>query len=128
MAAFSGWAPGSGRASVGQTMPSSASPEGPHLRPLARLERTSTCHAPTAAFRRGCVKTARNDRLPFCCAGWTGMKRFVEGVDRRQTTLLPDCVDDYVAEENPVRAIDAFVDALELSVLGFEGAVPEATG
>jgi transposase len=56
------------------------------------------------------------------------MKRFVEGVDRRQTTLLPDCVDDYVAEENPVRAIEAFVDALELAALGFEGAVPEATG
>jgi transposase len=56
------------------------------------------------------------------------MKRFVEGKDRRQTTLLPDCVDDYVSEENPVRAIDAFVDALELAVLGFEGAVPEATG
>jgi transposase len=56
------------------------------------------------------------------------MKRFVEGKDRRQTTLLPECVDDYVAEENPVRAVEAFVDALDLSALGFEGAVPEATG
>ena len=56
------------------------------------------------------------------------MKRFVEGKDRRQTTLLPDCVDDYVSEENPVRALDAFVDALDLAVLCFEGAVPEATG
>ena len=56
------------------------------------------------------------------------MKRFVEGEDRRQTTLLPDCVDDYVSEENPVRVIDAFVDELDLAVLGFEGAVPEATG
>ena len=56
------------------------------------------------------------------------MKRFVEGKDRPQATLLPDCVDDYVGEDNPVRAIDAFVDALDLAVLGFEGAAPEATG
>jgi transposase len=56
------------------------------------------------------------------------MKRFVEGKDRRQTTLLPDCVDDYVAEENPVRAIEAFVEALDLAALGFEGVVPETTG
>ena len=42
------------------------------------------------------------------------MKRFVEGKDRRQTTLLPECVEDYVAEENPVRAVEAFVDALDL--------------
>src|SRR3712207_6648995 len=56
------------------------------------------------------------------------MKRFVEGADRRQTTLLPDCVDDYVAEDNPVRAVDAFVDALDLAALGFEAVVPEATG
>jgi transposase len=56
------------------------------------------------------------------------MKRFVEGGDRRQTTLLPACVDDYVAEENPVRAVEAFVGALDLAALGFEGAIPEATG
>jgi transposase len=56
------------------------------------------------------------------------MKRFVEGADRQQTTLLPDCVDDYVAEDNPVRAVDAFVDALDLAALGFEGVEPAATG
>src|SRR3954453_21076902 len=56
------------------------------------------------------------------------MKRFVEGQDRRQTILLPDCVDDYVTGENPVRAIEAFVDALDLAALGFAGVVPEATG
>jgi transposase len=56
------------------------------------------------------------------------MKRFVEGENRRQTTLLPDCVDDYVTEENPVRAIEAFVDALDLAALGSEGVVPETTG
>src|SRR3712207_3817845 len=56
------------------------------------------------------------------------MKRFVEGEDRRQATLLPECTDDYVSEENPVRVIDAFVAALDLAELGFEGVVPERTG
>src|SRR5690349_3216704 len=56
------------------------------------------------------------------------MKRFVEGADRLQTILLPDCVDDYVAEDNPVRAVDAFVDALDLAALGFGRAEPAATG
>jgi transposase len=56
------------------------------------------------------------------------MKRFVEGEDRRQATLLPECIDDYVAEDNPVRAVDAFVDALDLAALGFGGAEPAATG
>ncbi|MFI5269050.1 MAG: IS1182 family transposase [Chloroflexota bacterium] len=56
------------------------------------------------------------------------MKRFVEGEDRRQGVLLPEFLDDYVGEENPVRVIDAFVEALDLEALGFEGVVPEATG
>src|ERR671910_3494717 len=56
------------------------------------------------------------------------MKRFVEGEDRRQATLLPECLDDYVAPDNPVRLIEAFVDELDLSALGFAGVVPEATG
>ena len=56
------------------------------------------------------------------------MKRFVEGEDRRQATLLPECIDDYVSEENPVRVIEAFVAALDLAELGFEGVVPERTG
>ena len=56
------------------------------------------------------------------------MKRFVEGEDRRQATLLPKCIDDYVAEDNPVRAVEAFVGALDLATLGFEGVVPETTG
>ncbi len=56
------------------------------------------------------------------------MKRFVEGEDRRQATLLPECLDDYVSEENPVRVVDAFVAKLDLAELGFEGAVPERTG
>jgi transposase len=56
------------------------------------------------------------------------MKRFVEGTDRSQSTLLPECLDDWVDESNPVRAVDAFVDALNLEKLGFDGVVPEATG
>src|ERR671913_183066 len=56
------------------------------------------------------------------------MKRFVEGEDRRQATLLPDCLDDYVAPDNPVRIIEAFVDELDLGALGFAGVVPEVTG
>jgi transposase len=46
------------------------------------------------------------------------MKRFVQGADRGQSTLLPECLDDWIDEENPVRVIDAFVDALDLGDLG----------
>jgi transposase len=56
------------------------------------------------------------------------MRRFVEGVDRSQTTLFPESLDDWIGEDNPVRVIDAFVDALDLRSLGFGGVVPEATG
>lgn len=54
------------------------------------------------------------------------MPRFIEGCDRGQRLLLPDCIDDYVGEESPVRVVDVFVDELDLSGLGFEGAA--ATG
>lgn len=56
------------------------------------------------------------------------MKRFIEGEDRSQATLLPEYLDDYIAEDNPVRVVDAFVDELDLRALGFEGADPAATG
>lgn len=56
------------------------------------------------------------------------MKRFIEGEDRKQVTLLPECLDDFVAEDNPVRIIDAFVEELDLGSLGFEGSTPSATG
>ena len=49
------------------------------------------------------------------------MKRFVEGEDRLQGVLLPEFLDDYVAEDNLVRVIDVFVDELDLRALGFEG-------
>ena len=56
------------------------------------------------------------------------MKRFVEGVDRGQSTLFPECLDDWIGEENAVRVIDVFVDELDLAALGFSGVAPEATG
>ena len=56
------------------------------------------------------------------------MRRFVEGTDRGQSTLFPECLEDWICEDNPVRAIDVFVDELELAELGFGGVEPEATG
>ena len=56
------------------------------------------------------------------------MPRYVEGSDRDQVTLLPECLDDYIAEENPIRAVDAFVEALDLDALGFARAAPASTG
>lgn len=56
------------------------------------------------------------------------MKRFIEGQDRAQSILLPECLDDFVDEDNPVRVIDAYVDELDLEGLGFESVQPEATG
>lgn len=56
------------------------------------------------------------------------MKRFIQGQERTQATLLPECLDDYVVEESPVRVVDVFVDRLDLLGLGFDGADPAATG
>jgi transposase len=56
------------------------------------------------------------------------MKRFVEGIDRRQSTLFPEYLEDWIDENNPVQVIDAFVDELALGELGFDGVAPEATG
>ena len=55
------------------------------------------------------------------------MKRFVEGEDRRQAVLIPEYLDDYVADDNPVRVVDVFVDELDLRDLGFDGTAPAAT-
>jgi hypothetical protein len=74
-----------------------------------------------SAVDPGCVKT------PCCCydspvslRGWL-MRRFVEQADRGQWTLLPECLDDFIDESNPVRVIDVFVDALDLAEMSFEG-------
>src|SRR4030081_1305125 len=56
------------------------------------------------------------------------MQGFVQGADRQQTTLLPECLDDWVGESNSTRAVDVFVEALDLRDLGFEGVDPAATG
>src|SRR6202161_2550305 len=56
------------------------------------------------------------------------MRGFVQGADRQQTTLFPECLDDWVDESNAVRAVDVFVDALELRDLGFDAIDPAATG
>src|SRR5881392_3172434 len=56
------------------------------------------------------------------------MKRFVEGIDRSQTTLFPECLEDWIDEDNPVRVIDVFVGGLDLAELRFCGVDPEATG
>jgi transposase len=56
------------------------------------------------------------------------MKRFIEAEDRTQITLLPECLDDYIAEDNPVRVVEVFVNELDLGMLGFDGVDPAATG
>lgn len=56
------------------------------------------------------------------------MRRFIEGADRGQLRLLPECLDDWVEESNPVRVVDAFVAALDLGEMGFEDIEPSATG
>ena len=56
------------------------------------------------------------------------MKRFVAEADRGQWTLLPECLDDFIDGSNPVRVVDAFVAALDLAELGFDGIEPAATG
>ena len=56
------------------------------------------------------------------------MSRFVLGEERRQATLLPDSLEGYVTDDNPVRAIDVFIDELDLAAMGFAGVAPEATG
>ena len=56
------------------------------------------------------------------------MKRFVEGIDRDQATLFPECLEDWVEEDNAVRLIEAFVEGLDLGDLGFKRVDPRATG
>src|SRR6201987_5644328 len=56
------------------------------------------------------------------------MHRFIAGEDRMQPALLPHSLEDYGSEENPVRAIEVFIDELDLAALGFSGMTPAATG
>ena len=56
------------------------------------------------------------------------MRRSVERENRNQSTLFPEILEDYVAEDNPVRVIDAFIDECDLGHLGFQGVEPHTTG
>ena len=56
------------------------------------------------------------------------MKRFVVGIDRSRTALFPECLEDWIDEDNPVRVIELFVEGLDLAELRFGGVEPEITG
>ena len=56
------------------------------------------------------------------------MSRYIEGQDRQQVTLLPECLDDFIAEDNTVRIVDAFINELDLAALEFQGLQPASTG
>ena len=56
------------------------------------------------------------------------MSRYIEGQDRQQVTLLPECLDDFIAEDNTVRIVDVFIDELDLVGFGFDRGKPAATG
>lgn len=56
------------------------------------------------------------------------MKRFIQGEHRGRSTLLPESLDDYVSDTNPVRVVDLFVNELDLATLGFDGVIPAETG
>src|SRR6476469_5827720 len=85
-------------------------------------------NASSSHVDRPCVKTP----LLMCFSrydsreGW--MRRFVEGTDRGQSALFPECLEDWIGEDNPVRVIDVFAAELNLAELGFSGVDPEVTG
>ena len=56
------------------------------------------------------------------------MKRFIEGQARDQATLFPECLEDWIDEDNPVRVVDAYVEGLDLGDLDFTGIDPKSTG
>jgi hypothetical protein len=70
---------------------------------------------PKSGFDPGCVKTPRPCYDSLVILREESMRRFVEEADRGQWTLLPECLDDFIDESNPVRVIDVFVDTLDLA-------------
>jgi len=56
------------------------------------------------------------------------MSRYITGQDRQQVTLLPECLDDFIGKDNPIRVVEAFANELDLASLGFQGATPANTG
>ena len=90
-----------------------------------------------AAFRFEKTNGKKRPRLFEKSSGWYNtkvsalvnrMKRFIEGENRFQSTLFPESLEDYIAEDNSIRVVDAFVDKLVLKELGFDRAEPSDTG
>ena len=54
--------------------------------------------------------------------------KYIKGQQRNQITMVTECLEDYISEENPVRVIDAFVDSLDLDLAGFNRTTPASTG
>src|ERR1700688_1315607 len=76
---------------------------------------------------RPCGKSRQSDSLAACAALESDMTH-ISGFERSQLLLLPEAIDDYVAADNPVRFIDAFVDGLDLAAAGFKRVTPKVTG
>jgi transposase len=91
-------------------------------------EQKSSAPMRTAAFAPGCVKTLLVCYDSLVILRGKLMRRFVEQAVRGQSTLLPECLDDFIDDSNPVRVIDVFVEALDLAEMSFEGVEPAATG
>ena len=95
---------------------------------LIGTDRKRAAAGQSEAIDPGCVKTR------CCCYDFPVilrgelMRRFVERADCGQWTLLPECLDDFIDESNPVRVIDVFVDTLDLAEMSFDGVEPAATG
>lgn len=53
---------------------------------------------------------------------------YIKGHDRAQITMLPDCINDLIGQDNPIRVIDAFIDSLDMKKAGFQRPVPNSTG
>src|SRR5947209_16585375 len=83
---------------------------------MARSRNYPMCE--NASFVRFSRYDSREDR----------MRRFVEGTDRGQSTLFPECLEDWICEDNPVRVIDVFVEGLDLAEHAIRKVDPEATG
>ncbi len=90
--------------------------------PIRRAELIGLCGG-KQTYREHGISVGIGPFLPFAAT-----QRFVEGMDRGQSTLFPECLEDWIDENNPVRVIDVFVEELDLGELGFDGVDPEATG
>lgn len=74
------------------------------------------------------MRGGRLARASFVFRHEVPVSGYIPAVDRHQTVLLPEALDDYVSAENPVRVLDAFVESLALGELGFTRTTPAETG